>query len=148
MSSHPKAYFYRKIVKAKLYIDALYAESIDVDDIASGGHFSKYDFIRQFKKVYQKTPYNYLKYVRINKAMELLHDGRSISDACFDVGYESLSSFSGLFKKETGLSPSQYQKAYREREASIENQPLGYIPGCYSEKFNWKKSNFEEIPGD
>ena len=142
MDSYPKAYFYKKIVMAKLYIDTHFAEDIDVDNIANEAYFSKYDFIRQFKKVYKKTPYNYLKSVRINKAMELLKSNHSVQDVCFDVGYSSLSSFSGLFKKETGMTPSAYQQAHAERAKLIESKPLNYVPGCFSEKKGWKKEQF------
>ena len=129
---------------AKLYIDKHFAENIDVDNIASEAYFSKFDFIRQFKKVYQKTPYNYLKSVRINKAMDLLKSGRSVQQVCADVGYDSLSSFSGLFKKETGMAPTAYKSSYSQRARFIKSKPLHYVPGCFSEKYGWKKSNFEE----
>ena len=145
MEDYPKAYFYKKIVTAKRYIDRYYAENIDIENIASEAQFSKFDFIRQFKKVYGKTPYNYLKSVRLSRAIELLKSECTIMEVCYAVGYDSLSSFSGLFKKETGLTPSQYQKAFIERAKLIKSKPLNYIPGCFSEKYNWKKSNFEEI---
>lgn len=142
MYTYPKAYFYRKIVMAKGYIDEHYDEPIDVENISNEACFSKFDFIRQFKKVYGKTPYNYLKTVRIAKAMELLKSDLSVQDVCFDVGYSSLSSFSGLFKKETGLSPSQYQQAHRARAELISRKPLNYVPGCFSENYDWKKEQF------
>ena len=146
MNSYPRMYFYKRIVMAKLYIDRHYGEHIDVENIASEACFSKFDFIRQFKKVYKKTPYNYLKSVRINHAMDLLKSDLAVQDVCFRVGYESLSSFSGLFKKETGMTPSQFQDSFTKRSQQILNKPLDYIPGCFSEKNGWKKSNFEENP--
>lgn len=141
---YPKAYFYKKIVTAKLFIDAHYAEDIDVDNIANEACFSKFDFIRQFKKVYQKTPYNYLKMVRMEEAKKRLELGKSIQTVCFEVGYTSVSSFSGLFKKVTGMTPTAYQKAHVEKTTGIQEQPLTYVPGCFSSKKGWKKSNFEE----
>ena len=80
MNTYPKMYFYKRIVMAKLYIDRHYGEPIDVDNIASEACFSKFDFIRQFKKVYKKTPYNYLMSGRINQAMELLKSNHAIQD--------------------------------------------------------------------
>ena len=130
---YPKAYFYKKIVAAKRYIDKHYAEPIDVDMIASEACFSKYDFIRQFKKTYGKTPYNYLKMVRLNKAAELLESTeKSIQDVCFSVGYTSLSSFSGLFKKAYNVSPLNYQTMHAERAKSMQAQPRNYVPGCFT----------------
>ena len=140
-----KAYFYRRIVMAKLFIDRSYAEAIDVDAIASEGAFSKHHFIRQFKKTYGKTPYNYLKAVRIDRACELLKDGQQVQDVCFAVGYDSLSSFSGLFKKSTGHSPTEFQALHAARAEGIAQKPLAYIPGCFADKNGWKNSNFEEV---
>ena len=138
-------YFYRRIVLAKLFIDGNYAEAIDVNEIASEGAFSKHHFIRQFKKVYGKTPYNYLKQVRIQKACELLESTRTVQEVCFAVGYDSLSSFSGLFKRATGSTPSDYQNAWLARSAGIASKPLAHVPGCFADAHGWKNSNFEEM---
>jgi len=105
---YPKAYLYRRIVQAKLFIDKSFAENIDLNNIADEAYFSKFHFIRQFKKVYGKTPHQFLTMVRIEKAMQLLRTDVPVSDVCFLVGFESLSSFSGLFKGLVGLSPSAY----------------------------------------
>jgi AraC-like DNA-binding protein len=52
VNAYPKAYLYRRIVKAKLFIDAHFAEPIDVDAISNKAAFSKFHFIRLFKQVY------------------------------------------------------------------------------------------------
>ena len=57
-STYPRSYLYRRIVLAKLYIDANYAENINLDLVAGEAHFSKYHFIRLFKQAYSKTPIN------------------------------------------------------------------------------------------
>ncbi len=146
MSAYPKEYFYKKIVMSKHYIENYYAEKIDVGNIANETHFSKFDFIRQFKKTYGKTPYNYLKFIRLNKACELLKDTNiSVQEVCYNVGYESVSSFSGLFKKEFDFSPKEFRMRHNHRIKSIEREPLNYIPGCFAYKNGWKNSNFEEV---
>ena len=70
--SYPKVYLYRRIVQAKLFIDSHYQESLDLEAIADEAFFSKFHFIRLFKDSYGKTPYQYLTYVRIEKAKGLL----------------------------------------------------------------------------
>ena len=92
---YPKIFLYRRLVQAKLFIDCHYADKIDVSEIADEAYFSRFHFIRQFKCTYRKTPHQYLIAVRIGKAKELLKDGRSVSDVCYAVGFESLSSFKG-----------------------------------------------------
>lgn len=131
---------------AKLYIDNHFADNIDIENVAIESHFSKFDFIRQFKRTYGKTPYNYLKKVRLSKAEELLkYSNLSIKEVCFSVGYSSISSFSGLFKKEIGIPPQEFKKAFEKRTDMIQHKPLKYIPGCFAEKNGWKKSNFKEV---
>ncbi|MFN2440773.1 MAG: helix-turn-helix transcriptional regulator, partial [Chitinophagaceae bacterium] len=55
-ANYPKIYLYRRIVRAKLFIDDNYSENIDLDNIADEACFSKFHFARQFKKIYSKTP--------------------------------------------------------------------------------------------
>jgi AraC-like DNA-binding protein len=59
------------------------------------------------------------------------------------VGFESLSSFSGLFKRLVGLSPSDYLIQQRKLKALVMESPLKYVPGCFTEKKPWLKE--EEI---
>jgi AraC-like DNA-binding protein len=134
---YPKIYFYRRLVQAKLFIDAHYADNIDLGNIADEAYFSKFHFIRQFKNIYRKTPHQYLIFVRIEKAMELLKTGVPVSEACYAVGFESLSSFSGLFKRITGITPSMYIVQHQKIKVQIAKSPLNFIPGCFAEKYGW-----------
>ena len=142
---YPKIYLYRRIVQAKLFIDDNYSENIDLDNIADEAYFSKFHFIRLFKKIYGKTPHKYLTVVRIERAMQLLRTDVPVTDVCFSVGFESLSSFSGLFKRIVGISPSAYLLQQQKIKVQILKTPLSFIPNCFAEKKGWmKKSNFEE----
>lgn len=134
MDQYPKINLYRRIVQAKLFIDDNFAENIDLNNIADEACFSKFHFIRQFKKIYGKTPHQYLKVVRIEKAMQLLRTNVPVTDACYAVGFESLSSFSGLFKRIVGLTPSAYLAQQRQIKAQILKTPLKFIPGCFGDK--------------
>lgn len=142
---YPKIYLYRRIVQAKLYIDAHYADSIDLDNIADEASFSKFHFLRIFKNTYGKTPHQYLTHVRVEKAMQLLKEGESVSGACYGVGFDSLGSFSTLFRKRTGLSPSEFYLQQKKLKQEIGKAPLKFVPGCFAEKKGWKQnSNFQE----
>ena len=136
--SYPKIFLYRRLVQAKLFIDSHYAEEIDVCDVADEACFSRFHFIRQFKSIYRKTPHQYLICVRIEKAKELLKDGKSVSDVCYAVGFESLGSFSGLFKRLEGRTPSAYLRAHQIIKEQIKESPLSFIPACFAEKSGWK----------
>lgn len=142
---YPKVYLYRRVVQAKLYIDVNYAEKIDLNNIADEACFSKFHFIRLFRTVYGKTPHQYLKAIRMEKAKLLLREGRPVSDACFLVGFDSLSSFSGLFKRMTGQSASDYAAQHRRSSEQKRLRPLSFVPGCYAYQHGWtENSNFEE----
>lgn len=146
MEQYPKIYLYRRIVQAKLFIDANYADDIDLHNIADEAYFSKFHFIRQFKKIYGKTPHHYLTVVRIENAMQLLRAGVAVSEVCYAVGFQSLSSFSTLFKAIVGLAPSAYFLQQQQIKIQILKAPLEFIPGCFAAKNGWtKKSNFEEV---
>jgi len=141
----PKIYIYKQMVQAKLFIDNHFAESINLDDIANEAFFSKFHFIRLFKTIYEKTPHQYLTAVRIEKAKELLQTEESVTQVCFSVGFDSLSSFTGLFKRRTTFTPSAYQRLKLQRKQEISRTPLKFVPNCFAERKGWiKKSNFGE----
>jgi AraC-like DNA-binding protein len=134
---YPKYYLYSRIVRAKLFIDAHYASSIALDNICDEAHFSKYHFIRLFKKIYERTPHQYLMYVRVERAKELLEKDYSVVDVCFLVGFESASSFTGLFKRTIGKTPVDYQHDYQLRQEHIRLNPLLFVPHCFARQNGW-----------
>ena len=146
MEQYPKIYLYRRIVQAKLFIDEHFGDSIDLDIIADEAFFSKFHFIRLFKTIYFKTPHQYLTVVRMEKAKLLLTKDIAVSEVCFLVGFDSVSSFTGLFKRTVGLTPSAYQQQQSKRKADIATTPLKFIPNCFAENKGWtKNSNFQEV---
>src|SRR5688572_9641908 len=124
IEQYPKVYLYRRIVQAKLFIDNNYSNKIDLNDIAGRAFFSKFHFIRLFKKTYNKTPHQYLIHVRIKNAKLLLKSGKSITDVCFSIGFESLGSFTELFKRQVGITPSAYQIYQQRLKAEMLKSPL------------------------
>lgn len=131
-AEYPKVYLYRRIVQAKMFIDAHYMQAIDLDNIAEEASFSKFHFIRLFKQAYGRTPHQYLICVRIETAKQLLQNNIPVTDVCFEVGFESPGSFSSLFKKLTGLSPLAYMQHQQQRRSAMRHLPLNFIPGCFS----------------
>lgn len=127
---YSKQYKYRQIVKAKLFIEKHFSENIDLNQIAEQAHFSKFHFIRLFKNIYEVTPNQYLTAVRIDKAKSLLKKNKSIDEICFLVGFDSVSTFKGLFKRETNYTPSDYKKQQSDLKLSMQNNPTTHIPNC------------------
>lgn len=100
----------KRIIHAKAYIDRHYGDGIDLDVLSSEACLSKYHFIRQFRRFYGRTPHQYVIEVRIARAKELIRSGMSVQRACLAVGYDSVTSFSALFKKMTGSPPSSIRR--------------------------------------
>ena len=50
---------------------------------------------------------------RLTAAQRLLARGRSVTDVCLDIGFNSLGSFSALFARRVGVSPARYQRSLR-----------------------------------
>ena len=146
MHDFPKIYLYRRVVQAKLFIDDHFADSIDLSNIADEAYFSRFHFIRLFKSIYNKTPHQYLIQVRLEKAKLLLTTNIPVTDVCFSVGFASMSSFSGLFKRIVGIFPSKFQTEQLQRKSDISLHPLNFIPNCFAENKGWtKNSNFQEV---
>ncbi|WP_232322036.1 helix-turn-helix transcriptional regulator [Photobacterium jeanii] len=91
-------------------MEKYHSERVELDDLAEAAFMSRFHYVRMFKQMYGITPRNYLKDMRILKAKELLKEGHTITETCFKVGYESVTTFSTVFKKCTGYSPKEYQK--------------------------------------
>jgi len=134
---YPKIYLYRRIVQAKMFIDEHFHDNVNLSEIADEAFFSKFHFIRLFSTIYGKTPHQYLISVRINHAKLLLRTKMPVAEVCFAVGFTSVSSFSGLFRKVVGQSPSAYQSQQHKILLAIAEMPLHFIPNCFAEKKGW-----------
>jgi len=100
--------------RARDLIDRDYAKPLDVPTMASKALMSPSHFSRQFLAAYGETPYSYLMTRRIERAMALLRDGMSVTDACMAVGCTSLGSFSTRFAEIVGETPSEYRGQQHE----------------------------------
>lgn len=128
---------YTRIVRAKLFIDEHYSSPIDLDTLSSEACFSKYHFLRLFKRTYNKTPYQYLSERRIEKAKERLRSDRgSINEICEEVGFESNTSFTTKFKDYTGETPAVFRLRAMQTQKLVREQPTRFIPNCFSSQYS------------
>src|SRR5436190_7650528 len=124
---------YLRIVNAKMYIDENYHEQIDLEGVSKKAFISKFHFHRLFRKVYRQTPHQYITRKRIDKAKDLLAENKPVTEVCNEVGFESIGSFSILFKKEVGFAPQYYRNmAYKKKMEQLA-QPRKAIPHCFVE---------------
>ena len=99
------------VLEAMAYISKHYNEpDISVGTVAKSLNISEGYLSHTFKKETDYTLLNYLTRYRIHKAMELLKDCRvKVYEVAEQVGYRDIAYFSAIFKKHTGISPSEYQ---------------------------------------
>ena len=116
---------HKQIRLARRLLDQNYDTPITIEALGSKVALSPYYLIRAFRRAYKQTPHQYLVGRRIARAKELLRNSDiSITEICAAVGFESLGSFSTLFRKATGLSPRAY------RTSSLPTSKPAYIPLC------------------
>lgn len=122
MTTHPPA---RHLLRAKDLIDARYREQLDVPALARVAHLSPAHFSREFRREFGETPHQYLLTRRMERAASLLlSTDRSIAEICFNVGLQSVGSFTTSFRRTYGRTPTEYRAAYPP--ASIR----GRVPTC------------------
>jgi AraC-like DNA-binding protein len=94
------------------YIQANFDNTPDVNKVASSVHLSTAAFCRYFKKQTKITFTDFVNQYRITQAKTLLLQDKTISETCYEVGFESLSYFNKLFRKIAGENPSAFKKRY------------------------------------
>jgi AraC-like DNA-binding protein len=136
---------YKKIVDAKVFIDEHFDSPIDLDAMAREACLSRYHFHRLFRRIYKRTPHQYLTFRRLNHAQRMLGSAFcTVGEVVTEVGFESVGSFSMLFKKEIGQSPGEFREASKLLRAMAEEQPRRVIPHCFIAEIAGEKSNNQE----
>ena len=126
---------YQRIAAAKVYIDENFQEPINLETISRQAFLSRFHFHRIFTQVYRHTPHQYMTRKRLDKAKDLLAHNKPVTDVCSEVGFESIGSFSVLFKKEVGFAPQYYRNmAYKKKMEQLA-QPKKAIPHCFIERY-------------
>jgi AraC-like DNA-binding protein len=102
-----------------------------IADVAREVRMSPFHFIRQFEAVFGVTPHQFRIDSRVDAAKHLLATGRySVTDACMEVGFSSLGSFSSLFARRVGEPPSAYRRRIRTLVPVPGAQSADLAPGC------------------
>lgn len=104
------------IIEALRYIDQYSATSMRLDDVCEYSMLSQTYFSRFIKYFTGKTFTEYLNDLRIKNTVKLLNEtNKSITDICFEVGFNEVAHFNRVFKKICGTSPSEYRKTASQR---------------------------------
>ncbi|MBH0016315.1 AraC family transcriptional regulator [Pseudoalteromonas sp. NGC95] len=96
-----------KVSDALLYIEEHLSETLDINTLCKIACMSRSKFYQQFKLAFGTTPALWQQQLRLKKARTQLLQGHAISKVCFDVGFNSASHFSRLFKQTFGIAPKE-----------------------------------------
>lgn len=123
--STDKSYYQNEIVnqiiKSSHYFNDNYNTKISIDDVAARLHMSPCWYIKNFKQIIGMTPMQYIVSKRLSMAKNLLISSNlPLSEISEMIGYDNPLYFSRLFKKHSGITPSDYRKQFKDRKELTE----------------------------
>lgn len=90
-----------------------FQNDVEINDVADLANLTVPSFCRYFKARTRKTYIDYLQEIRVSHARKLLIDNQlSISQIGLECGFQNLSNFHRIFKKQVGLTPLAYRKHF------------------------------------
>lgn len=99
------------IKSVKNYIDENYRYGISLEDLEKQFHINKYQIAKEFSKFIGQPPIDYQISRKLSYAKDLLrYSNLSVKEVSLEIGLENFAYFSRLFKRKTGISPSEYRK--------------------------------------
>ena len=93
------------------YIHQHLDESITLEDICKASMYSKWHSFRIFKDMFKKTPFEYVRALRLTRAAYCIKadSDSNILDIAFDVGFTSHEGFTKAFQRYYGVNPGKYR---------------------------------------
>ena len=117
----------RRMLRARDTMDRAFAQPLDVPALARVAHISPAHFSRQFRATFGETPHRYLQRRRVERAMELLRETElPVTQICFDVGFNSLGTFTRTFRAIVRESCSEYRERFAGDGAALR------VPACWA----------------
>ena len=106
----PITYTFKQIIEAHLF------SQVGIEELARKTNLSVSSFKREFTKLYNDSPANYIKTKRLEKAAELLlvSDNR-ITDIAFECGFNDLANFTKSFHDKYDASPTNYRSKLNKK---------------------------------
>jgi AraC-like DNA-binding protein len=124
---------FRRLCQARELLAEVREQPLSIRDVARRTGMSPFHFIRQFEALFGVTPHQFRIQSRLDHAKLLLARGHhSVTEVCMEVGMSSLGSFSDLFWRRVGTTPSAYQRSARVMVQIPGILPPKLFPGCLS----------------
>jgi AraC family transcriptional regulator len=110
-----KQELHARVQKGRQAMDEMLTENLPLKNIARLAHLSPFHFHRAFRAAFGETPHTYRTRRRLERAARLLKETDvPVIDVCLDTGFESAGSFSALFRRKYGASPTQFRRESNE----------------------------------
>ena len=100
---------YPAIKLAREYIEAHFRDTLTLDDIAEVSGYSKWQLSRDFKTLFGTSPYQYVLFLRLNRAKQQLAQGQSLIHIAYNNGFSDQSHLTRKFKQRFGITPKKWQ---------------------------------------
>lgn len=102
---------YEAVARMQKYIEENIFNSITLNNLAKVGGYSPWYTTKIFKNILGKTPFEYIRALRLTKAALVFRDEqKKVIDVAFDFVFDSHEGFTKAFSKQFGMSPNKYQK--------------------------------------
>ena len=122
---------FRQLCRGRDLLASGYQSRILLEQAAREACLSEFHFHRLFRGTFGETPHDFLTRLRMDRARQMLATERSVTEVCFEVGYESLGSFSSKFRTQFGRSPVEFQREMRRIFGYSAPWRVLMIPACY-----------------
>jgi len=100
-----------RVQRGRQAMDEMLTENLPLKSIARLAHLSPFHFHRAFCAVFGETPHAYRTRRRLERASRLLKEtDAAVTEVCLDTGFESVGSFSTLFRRRFGASPTEFRR--------------------------------------
>ena len=110
----------RRVKQVDAYLKENYAKNITLGEVAKMANMSEVAFSRFFSQHAGRSFTDYLTDIRIGKIMRLLVDSnKTIAEICYECGYNNISNFNRIFKKNKGCSPREFRETYRKKQVLV-----------------------------
>jgi AraC-like DNA-binding protein len=119
------------LCRARDMLREVHDRPVSIREVARDAGMSPFHFIRQFQSVFGNTPHQFRIQARLDRAKNLLAlSDYSVTDVCMEIGFSSLGTFSDLFARRVGATPSEYRRRVRSLICLPGTLPIQLTPGC------------------
>ena len=122
---------FQRLCRGRDLLATEYQSRVLLEQAAREACLSEFHFHRLFRATFGETPHEFLTRLRLDRAKQMLASESTVTEVCFEVGYESLGSFSTKFRAQFGRSPVEFQREVRRIFGYHAPWRVLMLPGCF-----------------